>query len=71
MVVDSKYDITKIKIGNIKSIILFNIGENNYDNEEGVQDISHEKNVDAEMEVEEDKPNNHYTLRVKTRTEIG
>jgi hypothetical protein len=56
--VDSKYDSKKIKIDNIKSIILYNIDENNYDDEEGVQDMSHEKNEDGEMEVEEDKPNN-------------
>ena len=55
---DSKYDSKKIKIDNIKSIILYNIDENNYDDEEGVQDMSHEKNEDVEMEVEEDKPNN-------------
>lgn len=55
---DSKYDSKKIKIDNIKSIILYNIDENNYDDEEGVQDMSHEKNEDGEMEVEEDKPNN-------------
>ena len=55
---DSKYDSKKIKIDNIKSIILYNIDENNYDDEEGVKDMSHEKNEDGEMEVEEDKPNN-------------
>ena len=55
---DSNYDSKKIKIDNIESIILYNIDENNYDDEGGVQDMSHEKNEDVEMEVEEDKPNN-------------
>ena len=31
-IVDSNYDIKKIKIGNIKSTILYNIGDNNNDN---------------------------------------